>query len=114
MITVSMSLWDIGDAGPKSLLHNQTQMAHLCRRCRLKLDETKMTPEANEAVVECLRIAARRGRELRLARERAEKDEATALVNAHSAETRDRDRQPLAEDESSEEAGPPKGESLAE
>jgi len=36
----------------------------------MKLDVENLTPEAHEALVECLRIAARRGRMLREARER--------------------------------------------
>jgi len=36
----------------------------------MQLDVTKLTPEAHRAIVECLRIAARRGRLLREARER--------------------------------------------
>ena len=36
----------------------------------MQLDVTKLTPEAHRAIVECLIIAARRGRRLREARER--------------------------------------------
>lgn len=36
----------------------------------MQLDVTKLTPEAHRAIVECLIIAARRGRLLREARER--------------------------------------------
>jgi len=36
----------------------------------MQLDVTNLMPEAHEAIVECLRIAARRGRMLREARER--------------------------------------------
>ncbi len=36
----------------------------------MQLDVTKLTPEAHKAIVECLKIAARRGRQLREARER--------------------------------------------
>lgn len=36
----------------------------------MQLDVTKLTPEAHTAMVECLMIAARRGRLLREARER--------------------------------------------
>ncbi len=36
----------------------------------MKIDEATLTPEAREAIIECLRIAARRGRQLREARER--------------------------------------------
>ena len=36
----------------------------------MQLDVTKLTPEAHRALVECLIIAARRGRILREARER--------------------------------------------
>lgn len=37
----------------------------------MQIDITSLTPEAHEAIVECLRIAARRGRQLREVRERA-------------------------------------------
>lgn len=36
----------------------------------MQIDPTKLTPEAHRAMVECLKIAARRGRQLREARER--------------------------------------------
>ena len=36
----------------------------------MQIDMTKLTPEAHRAIVECLKIAARRGRVLREARER--------------------------------------------
>ena len=39
----------------------------------MKLDVTKLTPEARKAIVECLIIAARRGRQLREEREREQK-----------------------------------------
>lgn len=38
----------------------------------MHIDPEKLTPEAHAAIVECLRIAARRGRQLREARERAQ------------------------------------------
>ncbi len=37
----------------------------------MKLPDGELSPEAHRAIVECLKIAARRGRELRLERERA-------------------------------------------
>lgn len=37
----------------------------------IQVDWDNLTSEQNQAIVECLRIAARRGRELRLQRERA-------------------------------------------
>ncbi len=37
----------------------------------MKLQDGELSPEAHRAIVECLKIAARRGRELRLERERA-------------------------------------------
>ena len=36
----------------------------------MQLDVTKLTPEARKAIVECLKIAAHRGRQLREERER--------------------------------------------
>jgi hypothetical protein len=38
----------------------------------MRLDVKKLTPEARQALVDCLMIAARRGRLLRQARERAQ------------------------------------------
>jgi hypothetical protein len=37
----------------------------------MQIDMANLTPEAHQAIVECLKIAARRGRQLREARERA-------------------------------------------
>lgn len=85
----------------------RTRIARLYRRYRLKLDETKITPEAHEAIVECLRIAGRRGRELRLARERGEKDKPTAVPNPPTVATLNQANQPLAENDPPQEAGPP-------
>jgi len=45
----------------------------------MQLDVTKLTPEAHRAIVECLIIAARRGRQLREARER---EQAAACADA--------------------------------
>ena len=39
----------------------------------MRLDVTKLTPEARKALVECLKIAAHRGRQLREEREREQK-----------------------------------------
>ncbi len=75
----------------------RTRTARLYRRYRLKLDETKITPEAHRAIVECLKIAARRGRELRLARERGENNKASAVTHVSSAEAPDEASLVLAE-----------------
>ena len=40
----------------------------------MRIDTATLTPEAHNAIVECLKIAARRGRELRLAREREQQN----------------------------------------
>lgn len=89
---------------------NGTPTARLYRRQRLKLDETKITPEAHRAIMECLKIAARRGRELRLARERAENNRASTVTNASSAEAPDEGCLALAENSPPQEAGPPRSE----
>ena len=39
----------------------------------MRLDVTKLTPEARKAIVECLKIAAHRGRQLREEREREQR-----------------------------------------
>lgn len=39
----------------------------------MKFDLANLTPEARDAIVECLQIAARRGRQLREARERKQR-----------------------------------------
>lgn len=57
----------------------------------MKIDLANLTPEAREAIVECLRIAARRGRQLREARERVQKAAlADSLQTSGSGETDNR------------------------
>lgn len=62
----------------------------------MQLDVTKLTPEAHKAIVECLKIAARRGRQLREARER-EAGYAASLQNNAADEA---DKRLPSEDES--------------
>ena len=53
----------------------------------MQLDVTKLTPEAHRAMVECLIIAARRGRLLREAREREQKAITTGMGSDIANET---------------------------
>jgi hypothetical protein len=52
----------------------------------MQLDIAKLTPEAHRAIVECLKIAARRGRELREAREREQETECTESLQNNAAD----------------------------
>ncbi len=48
----------------------------------MRLPEGELSPEAHEALVACLRIAAQRGRQLRLERARAARAEQAADARA--------------------------------
>ncbi len=52
----------------------------------MQLDMMELTPEAHEAIVECLRIAARRGRMLREAREREQADPHAEILKDNEQE----------------------------
>ena len=52
----------------------------------MQIDIANLTPEAHEALIECLRIAARRGRLLRQAREQ---NQATACAQSLQTEKPD-------------------------
>lgn len=56
----------------------------------MQLDITKLTPEAHRAIVECLVIAARRGRLLREAREREQAALSAGLPQNDAADQTDR------------------------
>ena len=53
----------------------------------MQIDISKLTPEAHEAIVECLKIAARHGRQLREAREREQKAITTRMGSDTANET---------------------------
>jgi hypothetical protein len=63
----------------------------------MRIDIEHLTPEAHQAIVECLIIAARRGRLLREARER---EQATACADSlQNSAADDKDRQLSPEDQ---------------
>ena len=63
----------------------------------MQLDVTKLTPEAHRAIVECLIIAARRGRLLREARER--KQAAISAGSLQNGAAGEKDKQLSPEDQ---------------
>ena len=60
----------------------------------MQLDVTKLTPEAHRAIVECLIIAARRGRQLREAREREQAAACAGLLQNNVADEKDKQLSP--------------------
>jgi hypothetical protein len=66
-ISVTMFNTETKSVSPDSAQPNPSEFRE---QSIMQLDVTNLMPEAHEAIVECLRIAARRGRMLREARER--------------------------------------------
>jgi len=60
----------------------------------MQLDVTKLTPEAHRAIVECLIIAARRGRLLREAREREQAAACSDSLQNNVADEKDKQLSP--------------------
>jgi len=60
----------------------------------MQLDVTKLTPEAHRAIVECLIIAARRGRLLREAREREQAATSAGTLQNGAAGEKDQELSP--------------------
>jgi hypothetical protein len=52
----------------------------------LRIDTTNLTPEAHRAIIECLKIAAQRGRQLREARELEQNTTLAARPNVNPAD----------------------------
>lgn len=67
----------------------------------MELDVTKLTPEAHKAIVECLKIAARRGRLLREARER---EQAVECADSHQDNLADETDEQLPQEDQSQQA----------
>lgn len=60
----------------------------------MQIDVATLTPEAHKAIVECLKIAARRGRQLREARERDQDAACTGSLLGNVANEEDKQFSP--------------------